>query len=143
MKSTSILRRYKSTLTNRSFFDMIPSCKGSRCRSRRRQGSWKQAAVVFWYSIFPSREGSRFQQRDEGGEVCGIIHETFGRSSSSLQSSSATPRQVLKRSDLRLFQPLPPPPPLFHHCAPLLPRCGSLSLRPSLVPHFLLHPHRS
>ena len=142
MKSTSVLQKYISTLTNISFFDMISSCKGPRCRSGRRQGSWKQAAVVFWYSIFPSMEGPRFQWRYEVWEVCGIIHDIFGCSSSLLQSYSAMPRQLLKHSDPQLFWPLPPPPPLFHHCALLLPRRESLSLQPPLVTHSPLNPFR-
>ena len=118
---------------------MIPSCKGPLCRSRWWQGSWKQSPVVLWYRIFPSREVPRFQQRDEGGEVCVIFNEIVGLSSSLLQSSFATSRQVLKRSDTWLFW-TPPPPPLFCHCAPLLPRRGSISFRPPLVTHSLLHP---
>ena len=48
-----------------------------RCRLRRRQGSWKQAAIVFWYFIFPSREGPRFQRRDEGGGGLSMKHLTI------------------------------------------------------------------
>ena len=108
MKSTYVLWQYKPTLTNRSFFDMIPAYKGPWCRSRRQQGSWKQGAVVFWYCIYPAGRVPGYNGGTRKGYLCGINHQKFGCSSSSLQSSFAMSRQVMKRSNTRLFIPLPP-----------------------------------
>ena len=142
MKSTSFLWQYKPTLTNRSFFDMIISYKGPWCRSRRQHGSWKQAAVVFWYCIHPAGRVPGSNGGTRGRYLCGIIHEKFVCSSSSIQSSFVMSRQVLKCSNPRLFRPLSPPLPLFHHCVPLLPRLKIPSLHPPLVPHYLLCSHQ-
>ena len=66
MNYNSFLQGYKSTLANRYFFDMIPSCKRPCCILRQRQWIWKQADFVFWYQMFPSGEEPRFQRRDKG-----------------------------------------------------------------------------